>query len=514
MSEQIQNTQANNKRIAKNTLLLYFRMILIMAVNLYSSRVILQVLGVEDYGTYNVVGGVVAMLSFINSSLAGGSSRFITFELGKGKDGNAEKMFRCSATIFYIFSIVCFVLLETIGLWFALTQLNIPEGRETAVFWVYQCSVITFIVSLLSVTYNALIIAQEHMGAFAYISVFEAITKLCILFLLPILPFDRLICYAVLLMLIQLAIRTIYTIYCNKHFEEVNNKWLWDRNISREFFTYVAWSVNGHIAYIGYTQGINILLNIYFGPVVNAARAIATQIQSALSQFYASFQTAIRPQVIKSYAQGNYEYMHMLVLKSARLSFLLSIIVSVPVFTFADYILNLWLVNPPEHVVAFARLTIIAGLSASLSQHTLIAIHATGDIKKFQIIEGGCLLLILPTSWVLLRFFGVSSEMVIGVYVIIEILTQLVRVVIVYPRIQLRISRFFTEVLIKPMICLALISSTALLIQKYNAAISFLTLIIDLVVLGVVELFFCFFIGVQKGERQMVTTRLTRLIRK
>lgn len=504
----MQDTSSNNKRIAKNTIMLYFRMILIMGVNLYASRVILQILGAEDYGTYNVVGGVVAMLSFINSSLAGGSSRFITFELGKGSDGDAEKMFRCSATIFYIFSIVCFILLETIGLWFVLTQLNIPDGRETAVFWVYQCSIFSFIVSLLSVTYNALIIAKEHMSAFAYISVFEAVAKLSVLYFLPVLSFDRLIVYAVLLMLVQLVIRIIYTVYCNKQFVEVNSKWLWDKAISKDFFTYVGWTVNGHVAIIGYTQGINILLNIYFGPVVNASRAIATQIQSALSQFYASFQTAIRPQVIKSYAQGNMEYMHTLVLKSARMSFLLSILVSVPVYTFAEYILNLWLVNPPEHAIAFARLTIIAGLVTSLSQHTLIAIHATGDIKKFQIIESGCLLMILPISWFLLKFFHVSPEVVLGVYVVTEIITQFIRVAIVYPRVNLSISRFFTEVLSRSLLCMFLSGSVAYCVYQFNEPHSFISLCIDVAIVGLIELLICFLIGMQKGERVVLYNKM------
>lgn len=287
--------------------MLYFRMIFIMAVNLYTSRVILDVLGASDYGTYNVVGGVVSMLSFITASLSSATSRFITFELGK-KDGNTEKMFRCATTIFYILAIVGFVLAETIGLWFVKTKLNIPVGRENAAFWVYHFSIVTFVLSLISVSYNALIIAKEKMNAFAYIAIYDGLARLVILYLIAVIPYDNLIMYAGFLAIVQLSVRIIYTIYCKRTFSESNGKWLWDGNVSRQLFAYSGWTLSGHLAIVGYTQGINILLNIYFGPVVNAARAIATQVQTALAQFYANFQTAIRPQVIKNYAQGNMEY--------------------------------------------------------------------------------------------------------------------------------------------------------------------------------------------------------------
>lgn len=499
--------QANNKRIAKNTILLYFRMIFIMAVNLYTSRVVLQVLGAEDYGTYNVVGGVVSMLSFITGSMSAATSRFITFELGK-EGGNAERMFRCATTIFYIFAIVGFILAETVGLWFVQTQLNIPAGRETAAFWVYQFSIISFVVSLLSITYNALIIAKEKMGAFAYISIYDGLARLGILYLLYVIPFDNLIVYAGLLMLVQLSVRLIYTIYCNRNFSESNGKWLWDGTVSKQIFSYAGWTISGHLAIVGYTQGINILLNIYFGPVVNAARAIATQVQTALAQFYANFQTAIRPQVIKNYAQGNMEYMHSLVLRTGRISFMLAILVSLPFLAFTEYVLNLWLVNPPEHVVAFVRLTMIAGISNSLSQHTLMAIHATGDIKKFQLVEGGCLLTILPISWILLKFFHVPSEIVILVYVVVEVLTQFVRVYLVYPKIGLQIKLFYTKILFPSLITLALCGIPAYLMYKYTYPENFLTFARLSIALMVVECLIIAVFGLDNSERNMILTKL------
>lgn len=501
------NNSANNKRIAKNTILLYFRMIFIMAVNLYTSRIVLQVLGAEDFGTYNVVGGVVTMLSFITASMSAATSRFITFELGK-EGGNAERMFQSATTIFYIFAIVGFILAETVGLWFVQTQLNIPEGRETAAFWVYQFSIVSFIISLLSVTYNALIIAKEKMGAFAYISIYDGLARLGILYLLYIIPFDNLIVYAGLLMFVQLSVRGIYTIYCKRNFSESNGKWLWDGSVSKQIFSYAGWTISGHLAIVGYTQGINILLNIYFGPVVNAARAIATQVQTALAQFYANFQTAIRPQVIKNYAQGNIEYMHSLVLRAGRISFMLAILVSLPFLAFTEYVLNLWLVNPPEHVVAFVRLTMIAGISNSLSQHTLMAIHATGDIKKFQIIEGGCLLTILPVSWLLLKFLQVPSEVVILVYVLVEVLTQFVRVYLVYPKIGLQIKSFFTKIMIPSLVSLTLCAIPAYLLYRFAYPTNFLAFVCMSLVLVAIECVIIVVFGLNNSERDIILTKL------
>lgn len=497
---------SNNKRIAKNTILLYFRMIFIMAVNLYTSRVVLQVLGAEDYGTYNVVGGVVTMLSFITASMSAATSRFITFELGK-EGGNAERMFRCATTIFYIFAIVGFILAETVGLWFVQTQLNIPEGRETAAFWVYQFSIVSFVISLLSVTYNALIIAKEKMGAFAYISIYDGLARLGILYLIYVIPFDNLIVYAGLLMLVQLSVRLIYTIYCKRNFTESNGKWLWDGAVSKQIFSYAGWSISGYVAIVGYTQGINILLNIYFGPVVNAARAIATQVQTALAQFYANFQTAIRPQVIKNYAQGNMVYMHSLVLRTGRISFMLAVLVSLPFLAFTEYVLDLWLANPPEHVVTFVRLTMIAGISNSLSHHTIMAIHATGDIKKFQLIEGGCLLTILPISWVLLKFFHVPSEVVILVYVIVEVLTQFVRVHLVYPKIGLATKAFYSKILPPSLITLALCAIPAYLMYQFVYPTNFFAFASLSLALVAIECVIIAIFGLDNSERNMILTK-------
>ena len=501
---------SNNKRIAKNTILLYFRMIFIMVINLYTSRVILDVLGAEDYGTYNVVGGIVTMLSFITASISGAVSRFINFEIGKS-DGDVKRLFRCASTIFYLLAIIAFILAETVGLWFLQTKLNIPEGRETAALWVYQFSVLSFIISILSVTYNALIIAREKMNAFAYISIYDGLARLAILYIVAVSGVDHLIVYAALLASVQMSVRLIYTVYCKRCFEEASSKWLWNTSISRPIFSYAGWIVLSQIAIISYTQGINILLNIYFGPIVNASRAIAFQVQTALAQFYANFNTAIRPQIISNYAKGDLDYMRTLVLRSGRISFMLAILVSIPFMTFTEYILELWLANPPEHVVTFVRLTLIAGISNSLSQHTIIAIHATGEIKKFQIIEGLCLLTILPISWLLLKYAHVDSEVVIFIYVLVEVITQFIRVCLVYPKIGIQISSFLKDILRPSLLSLVLFIIPSFLLYKYCFPTSFLELVLEATILVMVGMVIIICVGLDKPERTFILNKIDHI---
>lgn len=378
------SVSANNKRIAQNTLMLYFRMFLIMAVTLYTSRVILQTLGVTDFGIYNVVAGVVTMFGFINSSLSGASSRFITFALGRGDVNELQKEFSSIVVIHYLIAAGILILAETVGLWFVLHKLVIPEGRMQAAFWVYQSAVVSSVVMLISTPYNALIIAHEHMGAFAYISILETFSKLGIVLLLFVVKYDKLIIYAVLIVLVQIIIRIVYTIYCRKHFPESNGNLILDKKRAREIFSYAGWILNGNLAVVGYTQGLNILLNLFFGPAVNAARGIAVQVQSACNQFFASFQTAVNPQITKSYAQNDLPYMHQLVMSSSRFSFYLMLLISLPILFQTEYILHLWLGKVPDYTVNFVRIMLLVALNYTLSGPTLIAIHATGRIKRFQ----------------------------------------------------------------------------------------------------------------------------------
>lgn len=438
----------NTRRIAKNTAMLYIRMLLIMAVTLYTSRVILHVLGVEDYGIYNVVGGVVAMLGFLNASLGGASSRFITFALGKEKPEEVKEVFSTVLCIHFILAGIVVLLGETVGLWFVYHKLVIPTERMTAVLWVYHCAILTTVVSIISVPYNALIIAHERMSAFAYISVVEVGLKLLIVWLLVYLPGDKLIIYAVLYLLVQVVVRIIYSYYCSRRFVECRTILIWNRRLVSEIAVYAGWTVNGNFAVIGYTQGINILLNLFFGPIINAARAIAVQVQVAIMTFVQNFQTAIRPQIIKSYAVSDLLYMHTLIIAASKYGFFLMLLLAFPILLYTPVILKIWLGIVPEYTVVFVRIMLLTGLLTPLSGALINAIHATGDIRKFQIYEGTALLMVIPIAYALLKWKHISPEAVMLVYFFVELFTQGIRVWIVLPKIGMSYSFYLYKVVI------------------------------------------------------------------
>lgn len=509
------DTSTNNKRIAKNTIFLYIRMILVMLVTLYTSRVILQVLGVEDFGIYNVVAGVVSMFSFLNGSLSGASSRFITYALGEGCFEKLQKTFNSIVTIHYIIAIIILILAETVGLWFVMNKLVIPEDRVVAAIWVYQSAILSAIILLVSTPFNALIIAHEKMNAFAYISIVEAVLKLLIVFALYVISYDHLIIFAVLTFFVQVLIRMLYSVYCRKNFKESHYKIEYNKEQFKSILGYTGWTINGHLAIVGFTQGLNILLNLFLGPVVNAAYAIATQVQMAARQLYGNFMTAIKPQVIKSYASGELHYMHQLILSSARYSFYMTLLVSMPLFFQTEFVLKLWLGQVPEYSVVFVRLFLITAMNYTLSTSTLMGIHATGDIRKFQIIEGSMLLTVVPIAYLLLKFAQIPAYGVLIVYLIIETITQFVRVWIVYPRIELSIYRYFTEVLwpivkvsifvwVLPFIC-------EFLTRSLTAWTSFIMTLISCLV----SVCLCvIFLGVKQQERIVIWQKLKEIIKK
>ena len=291
-----------NKTIAKNTLMLYLRSFLMMGIGLYTSRIILKTLGVTDFGIYNAVGGIIAIVGFISSSLSNATSRFITIAIGKGQQEFINKTFGNIKIIYYLLCVIVVIVGETIGLWFLYGKMDIPEGRMNAAFWVFQYSILSTVIGLICVPYNSAIIAHERMSAFAYISLIDVILKLLICFLLQVIPYDKLIVYASLFFCIEIIDRLIYAIYCNRHFEEVRVKAKIDRKQFKEILSMSGWSLSGNLFWVLNTQGVNLILNVFFGPVVNAARGIAIQVQGVLGQFVSNFQTAINPQITKTYA--------------------------------------------------------------------------------------------------------------------------------------------------------------------------------------------------------------------
>lgn len=504
---------ANNRRIAKNTLLLYVRMLFTMAISLYTSRVVLHVLGVTDYGVYNVVGGVITLLGFLTNSMSGASSRYITFSLGKGDMGEMRRTFGNILSIHFLLAGVVLLLGETIGLWFVLEKLRIPADRMDAALWVYHLSVLTAMLGVVSVPYNAAIIAHERMRAFAYIGIVDALLKLVIVYLLWVMPYDKLVIYALLLFGVQVFDRIVYGWYCVRHFEETRARFLFDKRLFREMFAYAAWTMNGNLAVVGYTQGINILLNLFYGPVVNAARGIATQVQTVAQSFCSNFQTALNPQLTKSYARGDLLRMHQLLTQSSKFSFFILWLIALPLMLEAPLVLRWWLGIVPEHTENFLRLILCASMLSTLSNPLLVSVHATGNLKRFQLIEGTMLLSIVPIAYLLLKLFGIRPEYVFCVHIAVELCTQYARMRIVLPMIAMRVGDYVREVvwpIVKVVLVAPVIPLMVYLLLRQSVA-SFL-LVCTVSVLSLCLAVYC--LGCSRSEREslkvMALAKITR----
>lgn len=440
------NTQsANNKRIAKNTLLLYIRMFVIMAISLYTSRIVLKALGVEDFGIYNVVGGIIAMLGVLNGSMAVSTQRFLTYELGTGNKTKLEQNFSMCFTIYLLLALVFLVLAETVGLWFLNTHMTIPDNRIIAANWVYQFTIISSVFSLLTNPYNAAIIAHEKMNVFAYVSMGDAMLKLVIVYLLLVIDFDKLIVYSALILCIQLFDMALYFIYCVRHYDETHYKFFWDKALFKELFFYSGWNLFGSMCGIAKGQGLNILLNMFFNPSVNAARGIAFQVNNIVSQFFSNFYTAVRPQITKYYAQNDLENMFNLVFRSSKFTFYLILLISLPLLIESPFIINLWLGQLPEYVVPFMRLIIIVTAIDATANPIMTTCHATGNIKLYQSLVGTIIILNLPISYVVLTM-GASPTSVFIVSVVLSSIVFFVRLWVVQRLVRFPIKEYLLDV--------------------------------------------------------------------
>lgn len=445
---------SSNKRIAKNTLLLYFRMGITMIVSLFTSRVVLNTLGVEDYGVYNVVGGVVAMFGFINAAMSSATSRYITFALGKGDERELHKVFCTTVNIHIGIALTILLLAETIGLWYMNTKMVIPPGRESAAMWVYQLSVVATMMMIVSVPYNSCIIAHERMSAFAYMSILDVTLKLLVVYLLVVSPMDKLVFYSTLMLAVYFIDWFIYIRYCISKFGEAHYRFIWDYKLTKEMTSFAGWSMFGNLSAVAFTTGLNLLLNLFFGPVVNAARAVAVQVQNAIQQFVGNFQMALNPQITKTYAQGEMEQMHQLMFRSARFSFFLLFFLSLPVLFETEYILTIWLKTVPDNTVTFLRIMICTSLIYTCANPMIIANQATGKVKKYQAVCGSTLIMILPISWILLEL-GFPAYSVFIVHFVMECLCQLARMVMLRPLIGLSLYDYFKSIYLRITIVVA-----------------------------------------------------------
>ena len=397
---------SDKKKIAKNTLALYARMLLVIVVGLYTSRVVLQTLGVDDYGVYNVVGGIVTMIGFLNSALTTASQRFISYELGTGRKERLKGVFSTSVSIHLALALIVFVIAETLGLWFINTHLNIAADRMEAANWVFHCSVFTLMVSVVSVPYNACIVAHEHMRAFAFIGILEVLLKLLIVYLLLIIHHDKLITYALFVLGVSLIVRLTYGVYCKKNFEECTYHLTFDRQLFKDMFAFAGWSAVGNFGFSFKDQGSNIILNLFFGTVVNAARGIAMQVNGVISNFSNNFTMALAPQITKQYAVGNISESMKLVYDGSRLSFYLMALIATPVLVNVDYLISLWLDVVPPYTPEFLSLCLLAGMVNSMVPPVATALQATGKIALFQVVICAITLSELPLAYVLLLAGG------------------------------------------------------------------------------------------------------------
>ena len=440
-------TSDKSKRIAKNTLMLYIRMLFSMLVSLYTSRIVLATLGESDFGIYNVVGGVVAMLGFLNASLSGASSRYITYELAGKNPAKIQHVFSVIMAIHFCLAALILVLGESVGVWFLESKLNIPAERMAAAHWVFQFSLCSTVLGILCVPYNSLIIANERMNVYAYISIMDVVLKLVVVYALTAFPWDKLILYGALMLGVQALTMTVYYLYSRRSFEEARFRFVWDGALFKEIFVFAGWTLNGNLAVIGYTQGLNVLLNLFFGPVVNAARGVAVQVQNVVMNFCNNFQMALNPQLTKSYAERDFAYMHHLIVVSSKFSFFLLLFLALPIMLEADVILGVWLKEVPEYTVVFLRLILVSSMLSALANPVVISVHATGRLKRFQLIEGTMLLSIVPIAYVLLKFFDVHPAMVFVVHLVVEMCTQYVRVRIVLPMINMELGVYMRNVI-------------------------------------------------------------------
>lgn len=420
-------------------------MILTMLVSLYTVRVVLNTLGVVDYGIFNVVGGIVALFSFLSSTMASASQRFFAFELGRNDIPQLKRTFSLSVTIFVIISVVILLLAETIGLWILNTQMVIPQDRIEAANWIYQFSIFSFIVTIMTIPYNAAIIAHENMAVYAYISIVEVVVKLVIVYLLVLFSFDKLKLYGGLMFITTCIITLIYRTICKRKYNESHYQFHWDKGLFKALISYSGWNLFGAVAGVMNNQGINILLNMFFGPVVNAARGIAYQVSYAVNQFVMNFFTAVSPSIIKYYAADEREKMLKLVFQSSKFSYFLLLLLSMPFLLETNYILTVWLKNVPEYVVLFTRLVIINALIDSLTYSMQTAAQATGRIKLYQSIVGGTMLLNLPISFVFLKL-GFPPQVTMYASIVISFICLFLRLWLLRNLVDLSISDYLTKV--------------------------------------------------------------------
>lgn len=492
----------NNKRLAKNTLLLYARMLLTVGISFYSTRLILANLGVDNYGIYNVIGGFVSMFYMVTSTMTQAVGRFLTFELGAGNEKKLQQTFSTSVNILLLFALVVVVLAETVGLWFVNYKLNISTERMSAANWIYQFSVLSFIFEMISVPYSASVISHEKMGTFAFVTILKVILTLGIAFLLSVSPMDKLVFYGLLVLFVSILIQLMYWIYCKKNFRECRYSFHIDKTIFRNMFGFAGWNFLTTCASMLSSQGVSIILNIHFGTVVNAAKGIASQVNGTVGAFSKNFTTALSPQITKSYAARELEYTKNLVCKGSKFSYLLFFLIALPCILEVDFLLSKWLKEVPPYAGAFVQLSLLNSLVEVLLNSSEILNRASGKIRNFQILVSVTQILILLFSYIIIDITS-NPVWTMAVTNILYIMIFVPRITINKPFIGITFGYYFRNVLCG-IVIMSVLSVIISLIPIYLLDDGWLRLIIVCVVSTMSIISFSYLFVLTKGEKKVM----------
>lgn len=498
----------NNTKIAKNTLYLYLRLIVTTIIGLYTSRVVLKALGIDDFGLYNVVGGIISMLAALGSTMSIASFRFMSIELGRNDIEELKSVFNSSIIIHFFLAILLLILAETLGLWFIINKIIVPEGRLTSVLWAYQFSILTCIVMIISAPHNNCLLVHEKMNAYALFSMLEAILKLTIVFLLGIGGIDKLIEYSFLIFCIQLLMRGLYGIYCSKNFVETKFSWKYNKSQLTKMLSFTGWSFISILADIGYTEGLNILLNIFFGPAVNAARAITVLVESKVALLGRNIQEAINPQIMKSYGSNNLEYMNQLIINSSRFSFFLLYVIAFPLFVLTDKILIYWLDIVPDYTNIFVKLIIFAVIINALQNPLITATNAVGKIKKYNIILGLTLIGIIPIAYICLKS-GAEAYIVFIIQIIFMVITLIIRLYFVSSLLRFPIILYLRQVVFYIILILSISVPVYFLLELLPHE-NFVSFLIKGIISFLLSITIVYFIGLNNKERVFVKSKIKR----
>ena len=485
-------------------------MLIMMIVSLYTSRVVLEALGVTDYGIYNVVGGIVSMLGFLNSSMSNAVQRFLSFEMGKGTDGRVSHIFNIALLAHSFIAIVVFVILEIVGTWYLNNHLVVPHERMEAANWVLQCTIVTTFFAIMQVPYNGIIIAKEDMGIYAYISVFEAFMRLSIVYLLLMGSFDRLKLYAVLMMAVTLVVLLINRVYCIKKYRETHFRFVRDKLLLKDMTTFALWNMIGEIAWVMTGQGVNIILNLFFGPSINAARGLAEQVNAAVMRFINNFQVALNPQITKSYSSGDIEDMKKLLYMGTKISYFVLFFLAFPIIIEMDFILGLWLHDIPPHTTLFCQLILVSSLTACVSNLLAQVARAYGKIRKYQMIVSLFLMLNFPLSYIIL-LLGATAEMTVTINILIQGLLLFVRLLLIRPMIALSIRQFVVKAVF-PIIIVTGLSVVLPLTLKYYVNTSVTNSLITIVLALISSTISILYFGMNKSERMKMKVLIIKRV--